>query len=358
MSAGRDSLAAPAGIAVLFICATAGLLLWTLGEFRSRSQAALGGMVLLGTPFFAHLSFAQYADVPLAFFFLATMSLLFCYSRRPDHSKDEGKDGGKDSPKGGGRERGTDGGNGNPKAGSKGDGKNLLVLAGLIAGLSAWVKNEGLVFFLAISITYFLFSWRIDGRGDAARRLRSFAFGGAGPIVLALLFKLTFAGTNALVATQGRAGLLRKLLMPNRYAQVLEGFGYHLYHLASWPESVLLILAIYAVLIGVRIDRRPRVPVVGIDRRDRVPMVGIDRRDRAALLACVSTLLIMLAVYFLVLVGSPYDTPPFDVSWYILVTAPRLFMQLWPCFLLVFFLTVRTPDDIIVLLRLRPSSPM
>src|SRR5262249_14810783 len=157
----------------------------------------------------------------------------------------------------------------------------------------------------------------MDSRSDAARRLRSFAIGGAGPIVLALLFKLTFAGTNALVATQGRAGLLRKLLMPNRYAQVLEGFGYHLYHLASWPESVLLILAIYAVLLGVRIDRRPRVPmvgidrrprvpVVGIDRRDRVPMVGIDRRDRAALLACVSTLLIMLAVYFLVLVGSPY----------------------------------------------------
>src|SRR5262249_10769961 len=166
----------------------------------------------------------------------------------------------------------------------------------------------------------------MDSRSDAARRLQSFALGGAGPIVLALLFKLTFAGTNALVATQGREGMLRKLLMPHRYAQVLEGFGYHLYHLASWPESVLLILAIYVSLLGARIDRR-----------DGAPVVGIDRRDRVALLACAGTLLIMLAVYFLVLVGSPYDTPLFDVSWYILVTAPRLFMQLWPCFLLIFF---------------------
>src|SRR5215510_7396358 len=107
MSAGRDSLAAPAGIAVLFICATVGVLLWTLGECRSRSQAALAGMVLLGTPFFAHLSFAQYADVPLAFFFLATMSLLFCYSRSQDggngHSKDNTKDAGTANTRAGGK---------------------------------------------------------------------------------------------------------------------------------------------------------------------------------------------------------------------------------------------------------------
>src|SRR5262249_20207895 len=164
-------------------------------------------------------------------------------------------------------------------------------------------------------------------------RLRSFAFGGAGPIVLALMFKLKFAGTNALVAAQGGHGMLRKLLMTQRYAQVLEGFRYHLYHLASWPESVLLLLGIYAVLIGVRIDKR----------------------ERTALMACAATLFIMLAVYFLALVGSPYNTPPFDVSWYILVTAPRLFMQLWPSFLLVFFLTVRTPDEIFRLLRTRSA---
>jgi 4-amino-4-deoxy-L-arabinose transferase-like glycosyltransferase len=316
MSIGKDSLAVPAALAVLFICATVGLLLATLGEARwSRSQAAMAGMVLLGTPFFVHLSFAQYADIPLAFFFLATMALLFLHATRGPVKTSAG------DLRGTGLQR--DHGN-----------SRLLIAAGLTAGLSAWVKNEGLVFFPAVCITYFVFSWRTVGRRDAIRRLRMFLSGGAGPVILALLFKMTFAGTNALVATQGRAGMMRKLLMPHRYLEVLEGFGYHLYHLASWPESILLLLAVYALILGVRVEKR----------------------ERCALLTCAATLLIMLGVYFVVLVGSPYDTPPFDVSWYILVTAPRLFMQLWPCFLLVFFLTVRTPDEIIDLLRSK-SAP-
>jgi len=298
MSIGRDSLGVPVAIAVLFICGTVGILLAALGAARSKSQAALAGMVLLGTPFFVHLSFAQYADIPLAFFFLATMALLFLHEHRQEA------------------------------------GERLLIVAGLMAGMSAWVKNEGLVFFVAASITYFAFSWRGIGSGDAVRRVKMFLFGGAGPIILAVLFKLKFAGTNALVATQGRHGMLHKLLMPHRYVEVLEGFRYHLFHLASWPESILLLLGVYAVILG----------------------VSVQSRERAALLACAATLVIMLGVYFLVLVGSPYDTPPFDVSWYILVTAPRLFMQLWPCFLLVFFLTVRTPEEVIRLLRSGLSS--
>jgi len=210
----------------------------------------------------------------------------------------------------------------------------LLIAAGLTAGLSAWVKNEGLVFFLVVCITYFGFSWHALGRREAIRRARMYLLGGAGPIILALLFKLKFAGTNALVQTQGRAGMLHKLLMPHRYLEVLEGYRYHLYHLASWPESILLLLAVYAVILGVRVEKR----------------------ERPALLTCAATLLIMLGVYFLVLVGSPYDTQPFDVSWYILVTAPRLFMQLWPSFLLVFFLTVRTPDQIIAPLKSKAAA--
>jgi hypothetical protein len=298
MSTGTDTVQAPIAIAVLFIWATVGMLLTVVGESRSKSQAALAGMVLLGTPFFVHLSYAQYADIPLSFFFLATMALLFIDGRQ--QSADKG----------------------------------LVVVAGLTAGLSAWVKNEGLVFFLAILISYTGFSWIALGREAARRRLRMLMYGGAVPMMLALLFKWRFAGTNALVATQGRHGMLGKLLMPHRYLEVLRGFWQHLFPLASWPEPILLILGCYVLLLGIRVKKE----------------------ERPALLACAATLIIMLGVYFVVLVGSPYDTPPFDVSWYILVTAPRLFMQLWPGFLMVYFLMVRTPDDIIHLLRSR-SEP-
>src|SRR5579859_8005355 len=102
---GRDEAAVPAIIGLIFTVATVGVLFSALSLLRGRTPAMLAATALLATPFFIELGTSQYADVPLAFYFLATVVLLCLYDSRPVDAKH--------SP-------------------------GLLVLAGLAAGFAAW----------------------------------------------------------------------------------------------------------------------------------------------------------------------------------------------------------------------------
>ena len=79
-----------------------------------KAAASLAVIVLAGTPFFIGHAAAQYADVPLAFFYLATLVLL-CLAERESAG-----------------------------------GRGLLALAGLACGMAAWTKNEGLLFMICV----------------------------------------------------------------------------------------------------------------------------------------------------------------------------------------------------------------
>ena len=56
-----------------FTFGTVLLLVAAIAALRSRSQGLLAGLVLLSTPFFIIHGTSLYADVPLGFFFLATI---------------------------------------------------------------------------------------------------------------------------------------------------------------------------------------------------------------------------------------------------------------------------------------------
>jgi hypothetical protein len=314
INAGRDSVVVPAVVALLFLLGGVGLIVSVLSQTRSRTQSLLAAMVLLGTPFFVHLSYAQYADIPLAYLFLATEALLFLHDSRnrpagPDRPQNENC------------------------AGFQYSHGELLTLAGLTAGLSAWMKNEGLVFLLAVTASYFGYSLFTRGRRVTLRPLLRFAAGSAVPLLFTLYFKIRFAGTNAILQREGWRTIAHKLLTPWRYKIVFSGFYYHMAHFGVWPESILLLLAAYAVLVGLK---------------------KISGRAGPSLFSCTFVLVVMLAVYFLIFVASPFDTPPFDIPWYILVTLDRLLMQLWPTFLLLYFWCLRTPEE--VLLVRNPAS--
>ena len=123
---GNDSIYIPAAFALLFTLLTLGLLLCALMFLRRRIQGYLAAMILLGTPLFIMMGASQLADVPLAFFMLTTLVLLFLPARSP------------------------------------GNRSGALVLSGIAAGLCAWTKNEGLLFLL---IVYLLLAGaRIDDR--------------------------------------------------------------------------------------------------------------------------------------------------------------------------------------------------
>ncbi len=79
----------------------------------------LGAIALLATPSFVEQGAWQYADIPLSFFYLATIVLLSLYDERTQEASSQ-------SPAG------------------------LLALGGVAAGFAAWTKNEGVLFLGAI----------------------------------------------------------------------------------------------------------------------------------------------------------------------------------------------------------------
>jgi hypothetical protein len=110
----NESVLVPIIIHMLFVFSILGLLLSGLSIMRSTTQGLLAFIILLGTSGFGHYAPLQYADIPLTFYFLATIILFFLQDA----------------------------------VGTRHYG--LIVLAGITTGLASWTKNEGLLFIVAI----------------------------------------------------------------------------------------------------------------------------------------------------------------------------------------------------------------
>ncbi|HMG36214.1 MAG TPA: glycosyltransferase family 39 protein [Blastocatellia bacterium] len=270
---GGETLAAPALLAFVFTFATVGLLVTTLAALRGRGQGLMGGLFLLSTPLFIRHGAIQFADVPVGFFMLAAVAAL--------NLADE-------------------------NSGNRG----LLAMAGVLASLAAWTKNEGLVFLIVLCFCY----WLVDAIQQ--RRLPSMSgplmfVAGALPVLLVLIyFKTKLATPNELVAAQGRDTIV-KLKTFSRYITIGEAFVEQAVRVKSIP---LLVLPVYACFVGVEWSQIRR------------PAVG------GTLLA----LCLMLMGYFAV-----FLTTPVDLHLHLSGSLNRLLLQLWPTTLLLFFMVTR-----------------
>jgi hypothetical protein len=235
----------------------------------------------LGTPFFVHHSASQYADCPLGFYYLSTIALLSLYfaSPGPEH-------------------------------------RGLLLLAGLSAGLSAWTKNEGIVFMIVILLASAVVVIRCDGFDSYRRTMLSLVVGTAAVWPTLLYFKLKLAPANDLIGS----ARLHKLLEGARYLQLMAAFGDQALHFGSWVVDITPLLAFYALLVG----------------------IGVERRERPGIVISLSTLALTLAAYFAVyLVTGP------DLTWHLSSSLNRLFVQLWPSVVFALFVVARSPEEAI-----------
>ena len=281
---GHDDAAVPAVIAFLFTFCTVGLLCFGISALRGHTAAMLGGMALLSTPAFIDVGSWQYADVPLSFFFLATVVLL-CFWDAADSSARSG----------------------------------FLALAGVSAGCAAWTKNEGLLF-LCVMVSVLVWSVRRERRRGVMEKNP----GGAGisslpflativpAVVLIMYFKHSVAPPGDLFTD--RATMLHKLMDPARYWAVIKWFGMEFLRFGSWwaiPGTVLL-AGLYLA--------------VGKEYRGHQP--GF----RAGYVALVLTLAGYFAVYLIT---------PLDLNWHLRFSLGRLFLQVWPSALFLFFVGAR-----------------
>ena len=178
----------PAGLAAGFTFATAGVCWGVLRRLRGATAAAAAAAVLLASPAFLATGAMQYADVPLAFFLTATMSLLVLHATLP----------------------GTD--------------RRLVVLAGAMLGFAAWTKNEGLLFAGVVPCSMVA----VAGRGTRWRVLTDLPalFAGALPALVALfVFKIALVPTNDLVAQVAAGNAWQRLFDGSRWVAIARGFA-------------------------------------------------------------------------------------------------------------------------------------
>jgi len=292
---GGETLVAPAVIAAFFTFSAAGLVASALGTLRSFERGCLGATLLLASPLFILIGASQLADVPLAYYILGAVTLLFLHDRQP-------------APHGA-----------------------ALAMAGLFAGLAAWTKNEGILFCALFLLVRPVVSLLSAGPRKGIKELLLLVAGASPALVVLLIFKVAVAPESDLIAGQSPGGILDKLGDAGRYGTILLSYlrtGLTFtqgipdvrasFHLNPAVPGIVLLTA-YLVLAG----------------RESDP------GDRDGIITGWALVFFTLAGYFLVLVVTPYD-----LNWHLLTSLNRLLLQLWPVAIFLVFMSARTPGPV------------
>jgi hypothetical protein len=277
---------APALIALIFTFGTVGLLVSTTSLLRTRSQGYLAGLVLLEPFIFFRAGTYEYADVPLGFFLLAAFVLFYLKDTTP------------------------------------GDGYGLLVLSGMMAGFAAWTKNEGSLFLVSIVVARFAAVVPFEGLKTYLNQMIYFLAGTVPILLFVLYFKLELAPINDLVAGQDLHATAERLVNFSRYTLILRAIVSQFTGFRKWYAHPTYMLLIYPWFLGVKANRRDRTTLITLS-------VGLS---------------LILAGYFFI-----YVTTPRDLEWHLRFSLDRLLIQVWPAFVLLYFLLVRSPEEALVI---------
>jgi hypothetical protein len=269
--AGHEATLIPAMVAALFGAAIVGGVVAALDPRRNRAWIA-GALVLAPTTVLHQIA-AQTADLPLSLYVLLTIVLLRAIALRPSTSTEQ---------------------------------RSLLILAGLIAGIGAWTKNEGLVLFAATTV---LVAWW----SVVARRIGPLGWwlAASTPLVLIVLwYKVAVApvAPEYMPQSEGVGSVARRFLDPARPLLVVTS-AWH-YWLAWGGRYAAGILPAVTIAAGATAFVRAGRPLRGL----------------------LLTLCVMFAGY-----SAIWLIAPFDPSWLIATTFDRLMIQLWPSLVVIAF---------------------
>lgn len=284
---GVETTRQPVLLALIFTLATLVLLYAAVTTLRGRSQGAIAGLTLAGTPLFVFLGSAQVADVPVAFYILASVTLFAVHDM------------------------------------ASGQGQRWVVLAGMMAGLAGWTKNEGLLFIAVIAAVRLVVVPIRDGIRSALREAGAFLLGLLPFLVLLLYYRLELVpAANYLLAAQGGQTMADRLTDGSRYKTVLLTLLLQLLPIDSrshWSTiGWILVAAVpYRLLLGSNPSRVWRVALT--------PFLVV---------------MLMMLGYLLV-----YVTTPLDLRGHLKSSLHRVMMHIWPVTILWFFLTTATPEE-------------
>ncbi len=210
---GVNSTRIPIFIAFLFVISIIGLLFSALAIAKDIQQAALAAILVASLPQLPFLGSWQYADLPLAYFFLATGALFYLYTLTGE--------------------------------------TRLIVLSGLFAALSAWTKNEGLMFAIISLCVCLILSIR-----EKKNLLKYFAWGSFFPALMIVLFKMLTPPNDLFV---DKAKSILQLFDPLRYQIIFSKTIAFVFSFGGWPISFALVLLLYILFVSAKPESKGKL---------------------------------------------------------------------------------------------------
>jgi hypothetical protein len=273
--AGVESTTISEVIGGLFTFSTFLVTFCAIRLLSGRTHAFLLGCILLSTPFFLRHGVSQYADIELACFITATVSM-FCISDCGKHSG------------------------------------HLPLLAGLFAGFAACTKNEGILFPLVVVCARILLMLIRRNYKDGMREIVQFGVGVLPGLMALLLFKVLHAPPSEIV-NEATLGLwLSRMQNGAQHFTIWKYVFREIRSFGSWWLYPMPFMILY--LIVSRITAPPRM-------------------SKTAWAMPALVLLGMMAADYMV-----YVITPIDLQWHLQTSLSRLMLQLWPTALVFYFL--------------------
>lgn len=271
-----ESVWIPITLSFLFTFCTIGLLASSVSFFTTKTKGLLAGLILLCTPFYMTMGDSQYADNTVGFFYLATVFIITCANSKIVQSQ------------------------------------QAYIAAGLTAGLSAWSKNEGLLFILCLFVSQATRLFFLRDRKETAHELKYLFYGMLPVLLLVIYHKMYIAPANDIIQAQGEH-TLTKLADIERYTFIGSWFSSTLGTFGKWWINPWWLFVGGAIYAGVNL-----------------------KNYNKSLITNSILILLMLAGFFLIYVISPHD-----LQFHLSTSLHRLFFQLFPTFIFVFFLALK-----------------
>jgi hypothetical protein len=193
-----------------------------------------------------------------------------------------------------------------------------LWLAGLCASLGAWTKNEGFLFFGLLMGVLLVRELRACGLSGAWTSWCPVALGAAPVMGVVLWFKLVLAPGGSPFLSSSAGETIARLGEPERYWKVAASFLGEAVGLGSGLAHPLVMLAILAAVFR----WRPEV-----------------RHRRWAATTALTLCLLGVAFY------ATYVATRLPLEWLLSTSLDRLYAQLWPSTVLLFFVVLRRPEE-------------
>jgi hypothetical protein len=191
--------------------------------------------------------------------------------------------------------------------------RSMLALAGLSAGCAGWTKNEGLLFIAAVCAALLLPV--LLRRSRISERLAPFLAGLLVPLAVIVFFKMAVPVQNDLIQAQSYEAATARITDLGRYSFIFKYFLKTFWTFGMWSLTPLIPLFLFVAVRGIH---RPGVHSSGW----RV--------------SCF-VLVLVLAGYFAVFVNTPAD-----LEGHLYSALSRLLLHLWPSFLFLVGLSVRS----------------